>query len=62
MAAAGLLASLNYSRLVHAGGTTGRKVLALLSQAHVEPDLTVEMFFVDGPLEGFGVVELVGST
>jgi uncharacterized protein YbcI len=38
---------------------TGRKVLAFLSQAHVEPDLTLEMFFVDGPLEGFGAVELV---
>jgi uncharacterized protein YbcI len=38
---------------------TGRKVLAFLSQAHVEPDLSIEMFFVDGPLEGFGAVELV---
>jgi uncharacterized protein YbcI len=38
---------------------TGRKVLAFLSQAHVEPDLTLEIFFVDGPLEGFGAVELV---
>ena len=38
---------------------TGRKVLAFLSQAHVEPDLSLEIFFVDGPLEGFGAVELV---
>jgi uncharacterized protein YbcI len=38
---------------------TGRKVLAFLSQAHVEPDLTLEIFLVDGPLEGFGAVELV---
>jgi uncharacterized protein YbcI len=38
---------------------TGRKVLAFLSQAHVEPDLTLEIFFVDRPLEGFGAVELV---
>jgi uncharacterized protein YbcI len=38
---------------------TGRKVLAFLSQAHVEPDLTVEMFLVDGPLPGFGALELV---
>jgi uncharacterized protein YbcI len=38
---------------------TGRKVLAFLSQAHVEPDLTVEMFLVDGPLQGFGALELV---
>jgi uncharacterized protein YbcI len=37
---------------------TGRKVLAFLSQAHVEPDITMEVFFVDGPLEGFGAVEI----
>ena len=40
---------------------TGRKVLAFLSQAHVEPDLTVEMFIMDGPLHGFGALELVTS-
>ncbi len=38
---------------------TGRKVLAFLSQAHVEPDITMEIFFIDGPLEGFGALELV---
>jgi uncharacterized protein YbcI len=38
---------------------TGRKVLAFLSQAHVDPDLTLEVFFVDAPLEGFGAVEVV---
>jgi len=38
---------------------TGRKVLAFLSQTHVEPDLTVEMFLMDGPLTGFGALELV---
>jgi uncharacterized protein YbcI len=38
---------------------TGRKVLAFLSQAHVEPDITMEIFFVDGPLEGFGAIEIV---
>jgi uncharacterized protein YbcI len=37
---------------------TGRKVVAFLSQAHVEPDITMEIFFVDGPLEGFGAVEI----
>ena len=37
---------------------TGRKVLAFLSQAHVEPDITMEIFFVDGPLDGFGTVEI----
>ena len=38
---------------------TGRKVLAFLSQAHVEPDLTIEMFLMDRPLAGFGALELV---
>jgi uncharacterized protein YbcI len=38
---------------------TGCNVVAFLSQAHVEPDITVEMFFVDGPLPGFGSVEIV---
>ena len=38
---------------------TGRKVLAFLSQAHVDPDLTVEIFLMDGPLAGFGAIELV---
>ena len=38
---------------------TGRKVLAFLSQAHVEPDLTIEIFLMDGPLAGFGALELV---
>jgi uncharacterized protein YbcI len=38
---------------------TGRKLLAFLSQAHVEPDLTVEMFLMDGPAPGFGALELI---
>jgi uncharacterized protein YbcI len=38
---------------------TGRKVLAFLSQAHVEPDITMEIFFIDRPLDGFGAVEIV---
>jgi uncharacterized protein YbcI len=37
---------------------TGRTVLAFLSQAHVEPDITLEVFFIDRPLEGFGAVEV----
>ena len=37
---------------------TDRRVLAFLSQAHVEPDITMEIFFVDGPLDGFGAVEI----
>ena len=41
---------------------TGRKVVAFLSQAHVDPDITMEIFFVDGPLEGFGAVEIVAPS
>ena len=37
---------------------TGRNVVAFLSQAHVEPDITMEIFFVDEPVEGFGAVEI----
>jgi uncharacterized protein YbcI len=46
-----------YSEMIEA--LTGRKVLAFLSQAHVEPDLTIEMFLMDGPLAGFGALEIV---
>ena len=38
---------------------TGRKVIAFLSQAHVEPDITLEMFFVDRQLEGFDAGEVL---
>ena len=38
---------------------TGRNVLAFLSQANVDPDITMEIFVIDGPLEGFGAVEAV---
>lgn len=38
---------------------TGRKVVAFLSQAHIEPDITMEVFFIDRPLEGFGALELI---
>lgn len=37
---------------------TGRNVVAFLSQAHVDPDITIEIFFVDGPLPGFGSLEV----
>lgn len=46
-----------YSELIEQ--LSGRKVLAFLSQAHVEPDLTVEMFLMDGPMPGFGALEVV---
>ena len=48
-----------YSQMIEE--LTGRKVLAFLSQAHVGPDLTVEIFLVDGPLAGFGALELVDT-
>ena len=35
---------------------TSRRVIAFLSQAHIDPDITVEMFFIDRPLDGFGAV------
>jgi uncharacterized protein YbcI len=38
---------------------TSRKVVAFLSQAHIEPDITMEIFFIDRPLEGFGALELI---
>jgi len=37
---------------------TDRRVVAFLSNAHVEPELTIELFFVDRPLDGFGAVEV----
>jgi uncharacterized protein YbcI len=37
---------------------TGRTVLAFLSQAHVDPGITMETFFLDAPLEGFAAVEI----
>jgi uncharacterized protein YbcI len=46
-----------YSEIVEQ--LTGRKVLAFLSQAHVDPDLTVAMFLMDGRLPGLGALELV---
>ena len=40
---------------------TGRTVLAFLSQAHIEPDITLEVFFIDRPLDGFGAVEVTDA-
>jgi len=37
---------------------TGRKVTAFLSQTHLTPDVTVEMFLLDGPAPGFGSLEV----
>ena len=49
-----------YKQTIHE--LTGRNVVAFLSQAHVEPDITIEIFFIDGPLEGFGTAEIDGPT
>ena len=37
---------------------TGRRVVAFLSQAHLEPDITLEIFFLDRPLNGSGALDL----
>jgi uncharacterized protein YbcI len=47
----------SYKETIHE--LTGRNVVAFLSQAHVEPDITIEIFFVDGQLEGFGAIEVI---
>jgi uncharacterized protein YbcI len=36
---------------------TGREVTAFMSQAHVDPDLAIEVFFLDRPVLPFGVNE-----
>jgi hypothetical protein len=41
------------------GAVDDAAAIAFLSQAHVEPDITMEIFFVDRPLDGFGALELV---
>ena len=54
-----------YTRTVEQ--VTGRTVVALLSQAHVDPDIVVEAFFLDRPLgssvtEGLAeVIDLPGA-
>lgn len=37
---------------------TGRRVVAFLSQAHLEPDITLEIFFLDRPLNGSAALDL----
>jgi uncharacterized protein YbcI len=37
---------------------TGRKVVAFLSQAHLEPDITLEIFFLDRPLNGSAALDI----
>jgi uncharacterized protein YbcI len=54
-----VLMKARYSEMIE--DLTGRKVVAFLSQAHIEPDLTLEVFLLDGPLPGFGALELVDT-
>ncbi len=42
-------------------GMTGRRVVAFLSQAHVNPDLAIEVFFLDGSITPNGVHETDGE-
>ena len=41
---------------------TDRKVLAFMSQAHVDPDLAIEVFFLDRPVAEFAVNEEILTT
>ena len=38
---------------------SGSQVVAFLSQAHVDPDITIEIFLVEPALDGFGAAELI---
>ena len=38
---------------------TGCKVVGFVSRIQVEPDITMEIFFVDRPLRGFGTLEII---
>jgi uncharacterized protein YbcI len=38
---------------------TDCKVLAFLSEAHVGPDITIKIFFIDQPLDGFGALGVI---
>jgi uncharacterized protein YbcI len=51
-----VLMEARYSAMVEQ--LTGRKVLAFLSQVHLDPDLTVEIFALDGPPPGFDALQL----
>ncbi len=37
---------------------TGRTVVAFLSQAHLEPDITMEIFFLDRPMNGAASLDI----
>jgi hypothetical protein len=52
---------LDFQRLMEAkyGETiTGRQVVAFLSLAHLEPDITLEIFFLDWPMNGAAALDL----
>jgi uncharacterized protein YbcI len=41
---------------------TNRSVVAFLNRAHLEPDLSMKVFVVDRPPDGFGAGEIVDPT
>ena len=41
---------------------TGRKVVAFLSQAHIQPDVTLEAFVLEGSLDEAGALEVLDPT
>jgi uncharacterized protein YbcI len=40
---------------------TQRRVVAFMSQAHINPDLAIEVFLLDGPLGENGALEIDGN-
>lgn len=40
-------------------GLTGRDDVAFVSGVQVEPDITIEILFIDGLLRGFGALEII---
>lgn len=38
---------------------TGRTVVAFLNRANLEPDLSMKIFIIDRPLDGFGASEII---
>jgi uncharacterized protein YbcI len=54
-----MLMEARYSAMVEQ--LTGRKVLAFLSQVHLDPDVTVEMFVLDAPPAGFETLQLADA-
>jgi uncharacterized protein YbcI len=39
---------------------TGRKVIAVIDQAHLDPDVTLEAFLLDAAIDDMGAIEITG--